>query len=187
MKRLFIAIKITPTSEYLNLYNSLKRKLRFDMISWIEPNMVHLTLKFFGSTPEGKIMSICRCLENVSQSNNSFDINISNIGIFGSKYLPKVIWLGIDNTKEIINIHSSLINEISKLNYAADKGNFVPHLTIGRIKKIEDIDWFWKSINSLQEKHIQTSKVERLILYESILSNKGAKHNIIEQFDLIKK
>lgn len=61
-KRVFLAIPITPSEGYVAVYERLKHRLRMDMISWIEPNNAHLTLKFFGKTSETRIESIIKSI-----------------------------------------------------------------------------------------------------------------------------
>ena len=55
MKRLFAAIKVTPDENFLKIYYGLMKGLHFAKINWVKPENMHLTLKFFGETPEEKI------------------------------------------------------------------------------------------------------------------------------------
>ena len=52
MKRLFVAIKITPNDEFLKIFQELKQDLKHEKIRWVETRNLHLTLKFFGETCE---------------------------------------------------------------------------------------------------------------------------------------
>lgn len=181
-KRLFLAIDIHPSDTYQQLFEKLKHKLRFDMISWIEPQSAHLTLKFFGETPNTRIDSILKSIECAVVSQSPFEFSIDKVGAFGSKHSPKVIWLGVENDKAIRLLHQDVMQSIRKIGYFPDPGNFVPHITLARVKKVEDKDWFWKSIAEFQSQTIQQVVVDKVVLYESILTKKGANHNIIKEF-----
>ncbi|MFU8845056.1 MAG: 2'-5' RNA ligase family protein, partial [Bacteroidales bacterium] len=55
MKRLFAAIKVMPDEEFMRVFMTLKRDLKNEKIKWVDPENIHITLKFFGETPESKI------------------------------------------------------------------------------------------------------------------------------------
>jgi 2'-5' RNA ligase len=181
-KRLFVAIKLTPSDFYQQIYNELKHKLRFDMISWIAPEMAHVTLKFFGETPVSRIDSISKCIAQSIKNQEEFEVSIDKIGAFGSHHSPKVIWLGMESDLQIRKLHEQLMGAIRNIGYHPDPGNFVPHITLGRVKKVDDKDWFWGSVALFQNRIIQTAVVDKIILYESILLKKGAKHIVIREF-----
>ena len=52
MKRLFVALKINPDQNFLEVYDKLKSSLRHEKIKWVEMQNLHLTLKFFGDTDD---------------------------------------------------------------------------------------------------------------------------------------
>ena len=55
MKRLFAAIKIHPSARFISVLNAISASLSHERIKWVEPENMHLTLKFFGETAENKI------------------------------------------------------------------------------------------------------------------------------------
>ena len=67
-----------------------------------------------------------------------FNINIKNTGIFGSSYNPKVIWFGIEKSEILENLAENLLKNLDENGFLRDRQNFVPHLTIGRIKNVQD-------------------------------------------------
>ncbi|MDR1181960.1 MAG: RNA 2',3'-cyclic phosphodiesterase [Bacteroidales bacterium] len=170
MKRLFIAIDIIPSSSFLDVYAKIKSvSTKLDKINWVKPDLIHATLKFLGETPEEKIPSIMEGM-NVAASNiPSFSMRIGTVGAFGSRYQPRVLWFGIQKTQIIEQLHNQLQKEMRKLNFKYDFGNFVPHITIARINRIDDKQRFWKTIEASQTSFIQEVEVRKIILYESIL------------------
>ena len=169
MKRLFAAIKIHPSARYISLFNEISSSLRHERIKWVEPENTHLTLKFFGETDEAKIPAICLALENAAAQSKPFTLKISNTGIFGSRYDPKVLWFGIENQDELENLAQNIFTELAKCGWNADRQNFVPHLTIGRIGKLNDKPLFQNIISKYNTVEIQDENVTEIILYESIL------------------
>ncbi len=183
-KRLFLAIPIQPSIEYITIFERLKHRLRMDMISWIDPHTAHLTLKFFGETPVDRIDKIIGAISKGLENTESFNFSLDKIGAFGSNHSPKVLWLGLEEPEKVINLHDQLMKSLQSIRYFPDPGNFVPHITLGRVKKCTDKQWFWDSVNEVKNKQIQEIEANKLILFESILQRKGAIHQPITVFDL---
>ncbi len=187
MMRLFLALKFVASPEYVSVIEELKHLLRRDSISWADPNLAHLTLKFFGNTPDYKMDKINKQLELVSHNLMPIDFSISKIGAFGSSYKPQVLWFGIDKEEELKNIHSEIMNALKPIDYFPDAGNFVPHITFARIHKTTDKTWFWKCVEKFQTHPIQKVEIDKIHLIESRLTPEKAIHNIIRTFDFSKK
>lgn len=173
MKRLFAAIKIHPSAKYISVFNEISSSLRHERIKWVEPSITHLTLKFFGETDEKKIPDISLTLENAAAQSKPFTLKIANTGIFGSRYDPKVIWFGFEKNQELDSLAKNIFTELQKHGWHPDRQNFVPHLTIGRIKEIKDKPLFQHIISKFNLVEIQEEKVTEIILYESILRREG--------------
>ena len=173
MKRLFIAIKIDPENPMLNTYMSIRKEFRSEKIRWIEPDKFHLTLKFLGDTYVDSIPIVIDVIESVFSTQSSFSIDIKNTGIFGSRYDPRVLWFGIEKCSELVRLTTDLIEELDLAGFKKDRQNFVPHLTIGRIKQIRDKKWFNEKLLKYREVFMQTTKVDKVILYQSILTKEG--------------
>ncbi len=173
MKRLFAAIKIHPSAKYISLFNEISSSLHYERIKWVEPENIHLTLKFLGETDESKIPAICLALEAAVTQSKPFTLKIANTGIFGSRYDPKVIWFGIEKQDELESLAQNVFTELAKCGWEKDRQNFVPHLTIGRTKGLNDKTLFHWIIGKYNSVEIQEENVTEIILYDSILRREG--------------
>ncbi len=138
MKRLFIAIKIKPGQEFLNTYYGLKKDLSNEKIKWVNEDNFHFTLKFLGETDESLIAKISKILEKVSLNTQPIKLKIENLGPFGSRYNPRVIWAGIENNPQIAEFADKILNKLDEAGFTRDRQNFVPHITVGRIKNVNN-------------------------------------------------
>lgn len=182
MKRLFVAIKVDPSPALLEVYEHMLNAFQYHKISWSDPEKLHLTLKFLGDTEEEKIDSICNVLTKCAQRFRPFDIGIENVGIFGSSYDPKIIWFGINDNEILSDLALCIINELNNIGFDKDRQNFIPHLTVGRIKKIKSKKLFKQGLSLFKGIKIQSSRVESFALYESILKQTGAEHILLKKF-----
>lgn len=186
MKRLFIAIKLIPDDNLLGTYYSLKQAFRYDKIRWVNPDNFHITLKFLGNTSEDKIDVISEVINNTVKPFSMFKIDFDSTGVFGSRYKPRVIWFGIKDNEQLKRLGVELINNIDDSGIPKDRQNFVPHLTIGRITKIVDKHTFNNKIKEVKDVFLQQTTIDRVVLFESILSSTGSRYNEICSFSLKK-
>jgi len=180
MKRIFAAVKINPQPALIKYSEELKLHLSDSNIKWVEIHNLHLTIKFFGETNDEKVIEIEEALKNIQAA--PFDFEIGNLKIFGSRYDPRVIFLEALHAEPFLAL-SSLVNEqISPLGYEPDRQNFIPHLTLGRVKKIADKKYFQKIISDFSGKIIQSQHVGEFHLIESILRNTGPEYKILQSY-----
>lgn len=184
MKRLFVAVKIHPSPEFLHVYNSLKSGLKFCRITWVRPESIHITLKFFGETEEKRIAEISRVLKDVAVRHSSFTSDLVNVGIFGSSYDPKVIWFGIENAEPLKKLGMDVLKSVETIGWEPDRQNFVPHLTIGRIKDVPDKHLFQRMLDEHKKARMQEFSVREFHLYESVLTREGPIYKVLEGYGL---
>ena len=184
MQRLFAAIKIDPSEELSRLYYEMRNRLKHEKIRWVAPGNIHITLKFFGETNEELIPAISEALNAAAGKHKPFDFELRDTGIFGSSYNPKVIWFGIQRNEILTALAGSVFEELDARGWKRDRQNFVPHLTIGRIKHINDKQLFQKIMDDYAEVEIQSVSVREFLLYESILRKEGPEYKILECFML---
>jgi 2'-5' RNA ligase len=184
MKRLFAAVKVTPSEDFLETYSSLKAGLRFARIKWVHPENIHITLKFFGETPEDRIPGINSVLNDIAGRHGPFSFSIANTGIFGSSYNPRVIWFGIEEAEALRSLAEDVLDEVVPLGWERDRQNFVPHLTLGRVKEVKDKRLFQDVIDEHKKTFIQEVSVVDFRLYESILQKDGPVYRVVESFVL---
>lgn len=177
MKRLFIATPIIPLSaEIQKISADLRFRLRHDEIVWVKDDVRHLTLRFLGATPPQKIPDIRQALADACAHHQPFSLTINKIGVFGSRYAPEVIWLGFEHFEPFKNLFDQLEPKLEAYGFEPNYGNFVPHITLGRIKSLHDKHKFWESIDAVPKKFEQNLEISSLNLYQSFLHKDGPEY-----------
>ena len=133
--RTFVSVSVPR--EIVNIQSMLKSTVdpKGVKVKWVMNGKMHLTLKFLGNTTEGSIDNLNEALFNAVKSAKVINLSISGTGAFPEKGRPNVLWLGIkgdiDELKELtVNINNSL----EPLGFITEKRDFLPHVTIARIK-----------------------------------------------------
>ncbi len=182
MLRLFVAVKINPEKALLEAMQDFRDELCNEKIKWVNPENIHITLKFFGQTPVKELPIIKSALFEASHEASSFSITVKSCGTFGSPRFPRVIWLGLESNDGLKSLYESINSKLSREGYLPEGRGFSPHLTIGRVKHIKDL----YSIDALVSKYVGEELMKQRILefqlFESIQQREGPKYLVLENF-----
>lgn len=182
--RTFIAIKIVPEKKLTDLVSTLKNSLNNEIINWADVDNLHLTLRFIGETEQKQVDEIIRLLDKVAQLFHPFQFSLRDVGFFKSKNQPRVLFFAIENGLMLKQLAAEIEQRIVALGFSREERSYNPHLTIGRIKFIQNKMAFYDLINQYKEAEIQTVTVSEIVYYQSILTSAGAIYKPIQQIHL---
>ena len=133
--RTFVSVSIPK--EIVNIQSMLKSTVdpKGVKVKWVMNGKMHLTLKFLGNTTQGSIDNLNEALFNVVKSAKVINLSISGTGAFPVKGRPNVLWLGIKgDIDELKQLTVNINNSLEPLGFITEKRDFLPHVTIARIK-----------------------------------------------------
>ena len=185
-KHTFLAIHIPTGTEYPALVERLKKNLTHEKyINYCRPENIHLTLKFLGSTPVNDIPAIIEACQKVAKNHMPFTMDFDRTGLFGSNRVPRVLWLGMnDQPKALFDLENDLLDAFDNLGYMRDRQNFVPHLTVCRIKSLVDKQFFMQIYNTIESKTYLHANVKELVYYQSFLQPTGPFYKVLKKIPL---
>jgi len=180
--RIFIGLQL---SGYLtNVIRMIRSTIddKKQLINWISGKNLHLTLSFMGEVDLQIIEELKEKLNDISKF-KSFDIVINGTGSFPSINDPKVLWLDIKKGRsELLNIQESIENITLSFKENKKQEKFIPHITIGRIKKLNknfNLSTFSNAVYS----DIKIP-IKKVYLFKSQMSEKGVEYSIISEYSL---
>jgi RNA 2',3'-cyclic 3'-phosphodiesterase len=173
MKRLFIAIKVDAGEPLLKMISSFKSGLYNDIIKWTDPGNIHITLAFLGDTEEKMIKPICSILKDNCERSGKFELVIKGAGLFRNPDDPRIIWTCINTSEKLLHINDLIKKGLNGLGIKTEERPFKPHLTIGRIKHINDKEILKALVEKFQNAEIQIVPVTEIVIYQSILLPSG--------------
>ena len=133
--RTFVSVSVPK--EIVNIQSMLKSTVepKGAKVRWVMNGKMHLTLKFLGNTTQGSIDNLNEALFNVVKSAKVINLSISGTGAFPVKGRPNVLWLGIKgDIDELKQLTVNINNSLEPLGFITEKRDFLPHVTIARIK-----------------------------------------------------
>ena len=187
MKRTFLAIPIPAGTEFPALTRWLQSNLEHERrnINWCRTDQIHLTLKFVGDTPDQDIPKIIEACQKVAKNHRPFNMDFNRTGIFGSNHSPRVLWLGMNNEpKALYDLESDILDAFDELGYFRDRQNFVPHLTVCRIKQLIDKPFFQQVLQGIEQKTYLHADVNEIVYFQSFLQPTGAFYKTLKRIPL---
>ena len=133
--RTFVSVSVPR--EIVNIQSMLKSTIepKGVKVRWVMNGKMHLTLKFLGNTTQGSIDNLNEALFNAVKSAKVINLSISGTGAFPVKGRPNVLWLGIKgDIDELKQLTVNINNSLEPLGFITEKRDFLPHVTIARIK-----------------------------------------------------
>jgi len=188
--RSFIAIEL-PGELKLELAQ-LQARLKADnqpRIKWVNPNGMHLTLKFLGNIAPAMIDQITEAMTDAAQKVPPFTLDVQQLGAFPNLKRVQVVWLGLGGEiDKIKQLHQFIEANLARLGFAPEQRPFKPHLTLARVSNEASPDErqrFGELIASTKFETIQIIRVESIKLIRSQLTREGAIYSQISSAKLL--
>ena len=178
----FIAIDIGPFQKLVKFGNEIKNC--GVSVKLVEPENIHITLKFLGDISEDHINKIEEIMKNSVKNIDSFEISLKNVGVFPNQNYIKVVWIGIENGEKIAQIAKNIDEGLSKLGYKKEKRGFSAHLTVARVRSAKNKDKLLKIIEKYRDIEFFDIKVESIKLKKSDLTPKGPIYTTLKDVKL---
>jgi 2'-5' RNA ligase len=172
--RSFLAIEL-PES-ILNRIGEVQKELKTSGadVRWVNPEKIHLTLKFFGNIEESEIDPIVKSIEEPVRTTSPIFITVRGMGAFPGLKNPRVIWVGLhDEKKVLVSFQNRIERELEKMGYPPEGRSFQPHLTLGRMKSTRGKDDLARGMEKHKEEEFGQFQVEKVILFKSDLKPTG--------------
>ncbi len=173
--RAFIAIDIPE--EATAAIAAVQAQLRSIGVAagWSRPAGLHLTLKFLGEVPADRATEIVQALTLALGGMERFRLCLAGVGAFPNPASARVVWLGIaGDTGRLVALQAAVERVMVGLGLARDDRPYVPHLTLGRIRRIRNRDAWLKELAGLKDFKLPGFDVTAISLIRSELLPTGA-------------
>ncbi|MEF8879404.1 MAG: RNA 2',3'-cyclic phosphodiesterase [Candidatus Thermoplasmatota archaeon] len=167
----FIAADVEIPDKIREISNELKNT--GGNLKLVEPEKMHLTLKFLGDTHQNLVDPIENIMKESVENIEPFEIKLKGLGVFPNENYIKVIWVGIEPGKKLKEIANNLNEKLSNIGFKKEKREYTPHLTIARVKSGRKKDEIIKVINKYKRQEFVSQVIDKLELKKSELTSDG--------------
>jgi 2'-5' RNA ligase len=150
----------------------------------VKEENIHITVQFIGEIGHKGL----RPVENYKPKGalrKSFSVNVSGISYFGMR-MPKVVYAKVDDSGgNIRRINEDFSRYLESYGIAVKREDeFVPHVTLGRVKSPEGLDKIYALLSTYKDTEFGDFVVDRLYIKKSELHSEGPVYSNVFSFKL---
>jgi RNA 2',3'-cyclic 3'-phosphodiesterase len=144
----------------------------------VEPESIHLTLKFLGNVSAARLGEVKSSLQQIIFP--TFKVEIKGAGAFPNLNHMNVIWVGVDEGwSQVEQIFEQSEKLLSAIGFRKEDRPFSPHITIARLRSSRKKDEIANFLRHLSEESFGVITVDKIRLKQSILSSSGPKYSTL--------
>ena len=184
MIRSFIAIELPD--EIRRALDQVQKDLKSVRgVRWVQPDSIHLTLKFLGSIVAEQVTAIAAAVGKVVHGEPPLALNVSGLGAFPNARRPRVIWVGIvGDVERLGRLQARLEETLEPLGFPREERSFRPHLTLGRVKEPRRPPDLTRALAETTVPASNPFDVREILVYKSDLRPTGAIYTKLQHLPL---
>lgn len=135
--RTFIAIELPEElGEKLGEFEARLKSGGQTQVRWVNPNSIHLTLKFLGDIAIDRVGEISGAMEEAARGIPPFVLEARETGVFPNPKRVRVAWVGLGGeVDKLLRLQQNLEFNLKPLGFAAESRAFTAHLTLARVNE----------------------------------------------------
>lgn len=155
---------------------------------WENPDKFHLTLKFLGEAPEGRLKLIRARLENAVTGTKlkPFKIKLGGVGAFPTPAEPNVVWVGLtEGGIALRNLERAVDEQMFECGFPHEKRAFAGHVTLGRLRASKKkCTALVRKIAALKNVSCDAFDVTKIELMSSTLKPRGSEYTCLNSISI---
>ena len=184
--RLFIAVDVTEEVRTAVAAKAARLREANCDVGWVKPENFHLTLKFLGETPDGKLDDIKAALDLVALSRAAFELELRGMGCFPERGAPRVVWVGAGAGRDALKtVARDVEGAMEDLGVPREQREFAAHLTIGRVRSPRGAERLRRLVEVEAETGFGRCVVDEVRLYKSTLASGGSIYDLLHAAKLV--
>ena len=182
--RCFVALELPPEVKLAlaGANEMLQRDVKAP-VKWVDADSIHLTLKFLGNVPMGRLEELQSALRKACAETTAVRLQLASPGAFPRVDNPRVIWVGLKGDCEELGLLAERIEAaMAELGFPREARRFSPHLTLGRVREGATNDArhsITSALRSAEPVQAAAFEIAEVSLMRSHLSPNGARYTCL--------
>lgn len=149
---------------------------------WVEPENLHITLRFIGEVDGNVADDIAQALDDVK--GDPFAVAVKGLGTFG--HPPHALWAGVEAAPKdaLAHLQANVESAMVRLGLAPEGRKFTPHVTLARFKKTINMNRLARVLEDSGDLALPPFEAQGFTLFQSHLGHEGAHYERMVEYDL---
>ena len=149
-----------------------------DGARWVEPENLHITLRFIGEVDRHRANDIADLLAGIRFA--PFDVRIEGLGSFDRKGVVDTLWAGVQPRDPLAQLHRKVDRACVRAGLAPEGRAYLPHVTLARFGRSGGlVDGFLAVHAGLSS---PAFRVDGFSLFESRIGHDGARYEAVADY-----
>jgi 2'-5' RNA ligase len=149
----------------------------------VEPENLHITVKFLGEVSESSVNGIENKISETISGVKQFQIGLEGVGFFGNPNHIRTIWIDFGEGKgQLVKLIENMNKNLDYIRREVHESN--PHLTVGRVKSGVNKEKLLETIRSMKDVKFGQMPVKFVKLKQSVLTKQGPIYSDLKSFEL---
>jgi 2'-5' RNA ligase len=151
-------------------------------LRWVQPDLLHLTLRFLGEFPETNLDRLRAALDrHVPPA--GLDLSLAGAGRFGTPRRMQAVWLGVDGDRGGLEALAARVEQACvDAGVAPDARAFQPHITLARVRERTSPETRTRvaaAVDTLPAPEPSPFHVREVALVRSTLGNGAPRYDVL--------
>jgi len=187
--RCFIAIDIDEQirKSLARLQDELQGKadIKKSDANWVNPETIHLTLKFLGEIKDEQVVDVCNITRDVASQHERFELDVESVGHFGGRS-ARVLWVGMgQNCDKLLQLQEDLELQLDLAGWPMETRQFSSHLTLCRIRNSKAGVKLAQITERYKDFKLGNMPADSVSVYQSQLTPKGPVYTVLGNYRLL--
>ena len=153
-------------------------------LKWLNPDNIHLTLKFLGEIRDEQVADVCNTVKDVAGRHESFELDIETVGSFGGKN-ARVLWVGVGRGGDhLLPLQKDLEQQLAFAGWPPEARRFTGHLTLCRIRNPRTGAKLAAMTEEYKDFQLGTTLADSVSVYQSQLTPTGPIYTVLGNYKL---
>lgn len=154
-------------------------------VRWVQLDGLHLTLRFLGPTPAGRVREIAAVLDRAAGGRPGFHVRLAGAGAFPTVDRPRALWLGIRaGAEDLGRLAAAFEAALGAAGWPTDARPYRPHLTIARTDGVREGPAAAAALEHAAAELDAGFHADRVVLYRSHLGSGPARYEPLHEVRL---
>lgn len=172
MRRLFAGFLLPERPARRLAEESEKLRGAGARVAWAPPELLHVTLRFLGDVGDDRTEDACALVRTAAAGFAPLRLVAVGLGFLPAEGPPRVVRVGVRGESpadeaRFRDLRGALNDGARLAGFRPEKGEFEPHVTLGRIREPEDVGRLVEKAGPAARREFAHFRVDAITLFES--------------------